>query len=98
MHDAPTATQDRFQLLFHQLCLNRKLTANVITIMALISIVQLDVFGLRQTWLRVNLLIKIGVVLGDSQLRTSVMSGLTLPEFNDCKRQHIVDFLEELDS
>jgi hypothetical protein len=26
------------------------------------------------------------------------MSDLTLPKFNDCKRQHNVNFLEELDS
>jgi hypothetical protein len=38
------------------------------------------------------------VVVGDAHFRGSVMSDLTLPEFGDCKRQHIVNFLEELDS
>jgi hypothetical protein len=38
------------------------------------------------------------VVVGDAQFRSSVMSDLTLPKFSDCKRQHIVNFLEELDS
>ena len=59
VHDAPTVTQDRFQLLFHQLCLNRKITANVITIMVIISLMEFDVFGLRQTWNRLNLLVKL---------------------------------------
>jgi len=37
------------------------------------------------------------VVIGDAHFRSSVMSDLTLPKFSDCKRQHIVNFLEELD-
>jgi hypothetical protein len=40
---------------------------------------------------------KNGVVVGDAHFRTSVMSDLTLPKFSYCKRQHIVNFLEELD-
>jgi hypothetical protein len=38
------------------------------------------------------------VVVGDAQFRSSVMSYLTLTKFSDSKRQHIVNFLEELDS
>jgi len=38
------------------------------------------------------------VAVGDAHFRSSVMSDLTLPKFSDCKRQHIVNFLEELDS
>jgi hypothetical protein len=38
------------------------------------------------------------VVVGDALFRGSVMSDLTLPKFSNCKRQHIVNFLEELDS
>ena len=38
------------------------------------------------------------VVVGDAHFRSSVMSDLNLPKFSDCKRQHIVNFLEELDS
>ena len=38
------------------------------------------------------------VVVGDAQFRSSVMSDLTLPKFSDCKKQHIVNVLEELDS
>jgi hypothetical protein len=38
------------------------------------------------------------VVVGDAHFRSSVVSDLTLPKFSDCKRQHIVNFLEELDS
>jgi hypothetical protein len=37
------------------------------------------------------------VVVGDEHFRGSVMSDLTLLKFSDCKRQHIVNFLE-LDS
>ena len=38
------------------------------------------------------------VVVGDAHFSSSVMGDLTLPKFSDCKRQHIVNFLEELDS
>jgi len=38
------------------------------------------------------------VAVGDAHFRSSVMSDLTLPKFSDCKRLHIVNFLEELDS
>ena len=38
------------------------------------------------------------VVVGDAHFRRSLMSDLILPKFSDCKRQHIVNFLEELDS
>jgi hypothetical protein len=38
------------------------------------------------------------VVVGNAHFRSSVMSDLTLPKLSDCKRQHIVNFLEELDS
>ena len=41
---------------------------------------------------------KIVVVVGDAHFRSSVKSDLTLPKFSNCKRQHIVNFLEELDS
>jgi hypothetical protein len=37
------------------------------------------------------------VVVGDGHFCSSVMSDLTLSKFTDCKRQHIVIFLEELD-
>ena len=37
------------------------------------------------------------VVVVDAHFRSSVMSDLTLPKFSDCKRQHIVNFLAELD-
>jgi hypothetical protein len=35
------------------------------------------------------------VVVGDEHFRSSVMRKMTLPKYNDCKRQHIVNFLEE---
>ena len=38
------------------------------------------------------------MAVGDAHFRSSVMSDLTLPKFSDCKRLHIVNFLEELDS
>jgi len=38
------------------------------------------------------------VVVGDAHFCSSVMSDLNLPKFSDCKRQHIVNFLQELDS
>jgi hypothetical protein len=38
------------------------------------------------------------VVVGYAHFRGSIMSDLTLPKFSDCKRQHIVNFVEELDS
>ena len=38
------------------------------------------------------------MIVGDAHFHSSVMSDLTLPKFNDCKRQHIVNSLEELDS
>jgi hypothetical protein len=38
------------------------------------------------------------VVIGDAHFRSSVMSVLTLPKFSDSKKQHIVNFLEEIDS
>jgi hypothetical protein len=38
------------------------------------------------------------VVVGDAHFCSSVMSDVTLPKFSDCKRQHIVNFLGELDS
>jgi hypothetical protein len=37
-------------------------------------------------------------VVVDAHFPTSVMSNLNLPIFSDCKREHIVNFLEELDS
>jgi len=37
-------------------------------------------------------------IVGDAHFHSSVMSDLTLPKFSDCKKQHIVNFLEELDS
>jgi hypothetical protein len=37
------------------------------------------------------------VVVGDAHFCSSVMNDLTVPKFIDCKRQHIVNFLEELD-
>jgi hypothetical protein len=36
------------------------------------------------------------VIVGDGRFRSSVMSDLILPKFNYCKRQQIVNFLEEL--
>jgi hypothetical protein len=51
----------------------------------------MDVLRLRQTCNN-------DVVVTDAHLRSSVMSDLILPKFNDCNRQHIVKFLEELDS
>jgi hypothetical protein len=35
---------------------------------------------------------------GDVHCSSSVVSDLTLPKFSDCKRRHIVTFLEGLDS
>jgi hypothetical protein len=38
------------------------------------------------------------VVVGEAHFHSSVMSDSTLPKFCDCKKQHIVNFLEELHS
>ena len=38
------------------------------------------------------------MVVGVAHFRSSVMSDLTLPKSSDCKRQHIVNIMEELDS
>jgi hypothetical protein len=35
-------------------------------------------------------------VVGDAHFCSSFMNDLTLPKFSACKRQHIVNFLEEL--
>lgn len=38
------------------------------------------------------------MLVGDAHFCSSVMRDLNLPKFNDCKSQHTLQFLEELDS
>ena len=58
----------------------------------------MDVLGAEANLGASNSTCKNEMVVGDAQFRSSVMSDLTLPKFSDCKRQHIVNFLAELDS
>ena len=84
------------QLLFHQLFLSPKLITNVEK--------NSNKHRLkRRARAEKNLgtsefTCKNDVVVREAHFRTSVVSDLTLPKFSDCKRQHIVNFLEELDS